>query len=56
MAGHPLDPQFRGYGRATSAANGSYRFVTIQPVEYPGRTPHVHLLLRACDLLACAAG
>ena len=38
----PLDPQFRGYGRATTAADGAYRFVTIQPVAYPGRTPHVH--------------
>ncbi len=38
----PLDPQFRGYGRATSGADGGYRFVTIEPVEYPGRTPHVH--------------
>jgi len=38
----PLDPQFRGYGRATSGADGSYRFLTIAPVEYPGRTPHVH--------------
>ncbi|MCM2308142.1 MAG: protocatechuate 3,4-dioxygenase [Sulfuritalea sp.] len=38
----PLDPQFRGYGRATSGADGSYRFFTIAPVEYPGRTPHVH--------------
>lgn len=38
----PLDPQFRGYGRATSGADGSYRFLTIDPVEYPGRTPHVH--------------
>lgn len=38
----PLDPQFRGYGRATTAADGAFRFVTIQPVAYPGRTPHVH--------------
>lgn len=38
----PLDPQFRGYGRATAAADGGYRFLTIQPVAYPGRTPHVH--------------
>jgi protocatechuate 3,4-dioxygenase beta subunit len=38
----PLDPQFRGYGRATTGADGGYRFVTIQPVAYPGRTPHVH--------------
>lgn len=41
----PLDPNFRGYGRATTAADGAYRFATIEPVAYPGRTPHVHFRL-----------
>ena len=41
----PLDPNFRGYGRATSGADGVYRFATIEPVAYPGRTPHVHFRL-----------
>ncbi len=41
----PLDPNFRGYGRATTTAEGSYRFATIEPVAYPGRTPHVHFRL-----------
>lgn len=41
----PLDPDFRGYGRATTGANGGYRFATIEPVAYPGRTPHVHFRL-----------
>lgn len=41
----PLDPRFRGYGRATTGADGGYRFVTIEPVAYPGRTPHVHFRL-----------
>jgi protocatechuate 3,4-dioxygenase beta subunit len=41
----PLDPNFRGYGRATSDAAGAYRFATIAPVAYPGRTPHVHFRL-----------
>ena len=41
----PLDPRFRGYGRATSSPDGDYRFVTIEPVAYPGRTPHVHFRL-----------
>ncbi|MCF8200050.1 MAG: hypothetical protein K9J42_14885 [Sulfuritalea sp.] len=40
-----LDPQFRGYGRATTAADGSYRFRSVQPAAYPGRTPHVHFRL-----------
>lgn len=37
------DANFQGYGRTTTAADGSYRFRTIQPVPYPGRTPHIHL-------------
>lgn len=41
----PLDPDFRGYGRATSDGQGAYRFTTIKPVAYPGRTPHVHFRL-----------
>ncbi len=41
----PLDPNFRGYGRATTTAEGAYRFATIEPVAYPGRTPHVHFRL-----------
>ena len=38
-----LDPGFQGYGRFTTAADGRYRFRTIRPVPYPGRTPHIHL-------------
>jgi protocatechuate 3,4-dioxygenase beta subunit len=41
----PLDPNFRGYGRATTGIDGAYRFTTIMPVAYPGRTPHVHFRL-----------
>lgn len=41
----PLDPNFQGYGRATTDAEGAYRFATIEPVAYPGRTPHVHFRL-----------
>ncbi len=41
----PLDPNFRGYGRATTGTEGAYRFATIAPVAYPGRTPHVHFRL-----------
>src|SRR6185437_4802826 len=36
----PLDPDFQGYGVAVSARDGGYRFRTIRPVPYPGRTPH----------------
>jgi protocatechuate 3,4-dioxygenase beta subunit len=37
------DPNFQGYGAARSDASGVYRFRTILPVAYPGRTPHIHV-------------
>lgn len=43
----PLDPGFQGYGRALTDAGGYYRFRTIRPVSYPGRTPHIHFKLTA---------
>ncbi len=36
----PLDPNFSGAGRALTAADGSYRFVTIKPGAYPWRNHH----------------
>jgi protocatechuate 3,4-dioxygenase beta subunit len=36
------DPGFQGYGQTLTAADGGYRFRTIRPVAYPGRTPHIH--------------
>lgn len=36
------DTAFQGFGRAVSGADGSYRFRTIRPVPYAGRTPHIH--------------
>jgi protocatechuate 3,4-dioxygenase beta subunit len=41
--GNPLDPGFQGHGRALTDGDGRYRFRTIRPVPYPGRTPHVHV-------------
>lgn len=38
----PLDPNFQGYGQTLTAPDGAYRFRTIKPVPYPGRTPHIH--------------
>jgi protocatechuate 3,4-dioxygenase, beta subunit len=38
-----LDPDFQGYGKTVSAGDGGYRFRTIRPVPYPGRTPHIHV-------------
>lgn len=36
------DENFQGHGRATTDNDGNYRFRTIRPVPYPGRTPHIH--------------
>jgi protocatechuate 3,4-dioxygenase, beta subunit len=40
------DPGFAGFGATKSGADGAYRFRTIKPVPYPGRTPHIHVKLR----------
>jgi protocatechuate 3,4-dioxygenase beta subunit len=40
-----LDPNFQGYGTTSSGDDGGYRFRTIRPVAYPGRTPHVHFAI-----------
>lgn len=37
-----LDPNFQGFGHDLTDAEGRYRFRTIHPVPYPGRTPHIH--------------
>lgn len=38
----PLDPNFQGHGHFITGPDGRYRFRTIRPVPYPGRTPHIH--------------
>jgi protocatechuate 3,4-dioxygenase beta subunit len=38
----PADANFQGFGTATANDEGAYRFRTIEPVPYPGRTPHIH--------------
>ena len=43
----PIDPGFQGFGETESAADGGYRFRTIRPVPYPGRTPHIHFAVTA---------
>ncbi len=37
-----IDHAFQGYGRTQVDRDGHYRFRTIRPVPYPGRTPHIH--------------
>jgi protocatechuate 3,4-dioxygenase beta subunit len=41
------DPNFQGYGQASSDAAGAFHFRTIRPVPYPGRTPHIHVRVEA---------
>lgn len=43
----PADPAFQGFGQTVTAADGGYRFRTIRPVPYPGRTPHIHVKVAA---------
>lgn len=45
--GRPRDSAFQGFGRAVADADGAYRFRTIRPVPYPGRTPHIHFAVAA---------
>lgn len=45
-AGARIDAGFQGFGSARSDARGVYRFLTIRPVPYPGRAPHIHVKLR----------
>jgi protocatechuate 3,4-dioxygenase beta subunit len=44
--GGRADPDFQGFGRVTVDGEGRYRFRTIRPVPYGGRTPHIHVKVR----------
>lgn len=41
-----VDDGFQGFGMTKTDPMGIYRFRTIRPVPYPGRTPHIHVKLR----------
>jgi protocatechuate 3,4-dioxygenase beta subunit len=45
-AGERVDDGFQGFGMTKTDAKGLYRFRTIRPMPYPGRTPHIHVKLR----------
>ena len=52
----PLDPHFRGFGRAFSDKDGIYRFTTVKPGAVPGRgnalqAPHIAVSIAARGLL-----
>lgn len=44
--GNRADPTFQAFGRVQADAQGRYRFRTIRPVAYSGRTPHIHLKVK----------
>jgi protocatechuate 3,4-dioxygenase alpha subunit len=52
----PLDPNFRGFGRVSTDADGRFRFTTIRPGAVPGRgnalqAPHIAVAVFARGLL-----
>jgi protocatechuate 3,4-dioxygenase beta subunit len=47
LDGGGADPNFQGFGFTETTADGGYRFRTIRPVPYPGRTPHIHFAVIA---------
>jgi protocatechuate 3,4-dioxygenase beta subunit len=40
---------FRGRGHQFTDAQGRYRFLTIRPARYTGRTPHYHVKVQAAN-------
>lgn len=43
------DAAFQGFGRVAVDSEGGYRFRTIRPVPYTGRTPHIHVKVKLGD-------
>ena len=41
--GGRADPSFQGFGRVAVGPDGRYRFRTLKPAAYSGRTPHIHV-------------
>jgi len=44
--GDRADAAFQGFGRVAVGEDGSWRFRTIRPVAYSGRTPHIHVKVK----------
>jgi protocatechuate 3,4-dioxygenase, beta subunit len=44
--GDRADRAFQGFGKVVADAQGQWRFRTIRPVPYSGRTPHIHLKVK----------
>ena len=50
-AGRVDHPDFLGWGRAATDANGEYRFRTVRPGGLPGRAPHINVLILYSGLM-----
>jgi protocatechuate 3,4-dioxygenase beta subunit len=50
----PIDPDFQGYARLVSGADGAFRVLTVKPGSYPApigiRTPHIHFEIRSREV------
>jgi protocatechuate 3,4-dioxygenase beta subunit len=44
--GNRADPAFQAFGRVVVDHEGRYRFRSLRPVAYAGRTPHIHVKVR----------
>ena len=44
--GSKMSPSFQGFGRVTLSAMGEFKFRTIKPPPYAGRTPHIHAKIK----------
>ena len=44
--GDRADKAFQGFGKVVAGTDGRYRFRTIRPAAYSGRTPHIHVKVR----------
>ncbi len=45
------DPNFLGWGRAATDAQGNYRFKTIRPGAQEGRAPHINFMVMFSGLM-----
>lgn len=44
--GSKMDADFQGFGRVTLDGEGRFKFRTIRPAPYVGRTPHIHAKIK----------
>ena len=41
-----FDRRFQGFGATETGTEGQFRFLTLMPVPYPDRPPHIHVTIR----------